>query len=648
MISINQLSISFGGFDLFKDVSFLINDRDRIGLVGKNGAGKTTLLKAIAGQQSYDKGQINIPKELRIGYLPQQMKLADSTTVIEETKKAFDDLNRIEKEIEIINNQIAERTDYESDEYHKLINKLTDYNHQFEIHGGANKEGNTEQTLLGLGFTRKDFNRQTKEFSGGWRMRIEIAKLLLQQPEALLLDEPTNHLDIESIQWLEEFLQTYPGAVILVSHDRRFLDTVTNRTIEISLGSIYDYKVSYTKYVELRKERREQQMAAFKNQQKQIQDTERFIERFRYKNTKATQVQSRIKQLDKLDKIEVEDEDTSSIHFRFPPAPHSGNLVIEAKNITKKYGDLTVFENIDMIIEKGEKISFVGKNGEGKTTMSRVFTGEIDFTGHFKLGHNVKIGYYAQNQTELLNENKTVFQTIDDIAVGEVRTKTRNILGSFLFSGEDTEKKVSVLSGGEKSRLALACMLLEPVNLLILDEPTNHLDMQSKDILKRALNKFNGTLIIVSHDRDFLDGLTNKVYEFRNKKIREHIGGINEFLRKRKLENLQELNRKTQIKSAALASEEVSENKLNYQERKEFEKELRKIRRKVSLSEEKIAQLEAEIAKTDAVMADPNKIKEFTAEDYQQYDKLKKELEREMENWEMYHLELEEAEKGNK
>jgi ATP-binding cassette, subfamily F, member 3 len=469
MISINQLTISFGDFDLFKDVSFLINERDRIGLVGKNGAGKTTLLKAVCKLHAIDKGQINIPKDLRIGYLPQQMKLSDTTTVIEETKKAFKDLNTIEKQIEDINNQIVDRTDYESDSYHKLIDKLTELNQQFEILGGANKEGNTEQTLLGLGFTRKDFERQTKEFSGGWRMRIEIAKLLLQKPEALLLDEPTNHLDIESIQWLEDFLKTYPGAVILVSHDRRFLDTVTNRTIEISLGNIYDYKVSYSSYVELRKERREQQIAAFKNQQKQIQDTERFIERFRYKNTKAVQVQSRVKQLEKLDRIEVEDEDSSSIRFKFPPAPHSGNLVIETKNLTKNFGDLTVFQDIDLIIEKGDKISFVGKNGEGKTTMSRIFMNELDYTGHFKLGHNVKIGYYAQNQTDLLNEKKTVFETIDDIAVGDVRTKTRDILGSFLFSGEDIEKKVSILSGGEKSRLALACMLLEPVNLLILD-----------------------------------------------------------------------------------------------------------------------------------------------------------------------------------
>lgn len=643
MISINQLTISFGGFDLFKNVSFLINSRDRIGLVGKNGAGKTTLLKAINGDQGYDQGQVNIPKELKIGYLPQQMKIADSTTVIEETKKAFKELNELEDEIEKINHQISERTDYESEGYQKIINKLTELNQRFEILGGSDKEGNIEQTLIGLGFTRKDFNRETKEFSGGWRMRIEIAKLLLQRPEILLLDEPTNHLDIESIQWLEEFLKNYPGAVIIVSHDRRFLDTVTNRTIEILLGSIHDYKVSYSKYEVLRKERREQQIAAYNNQQKEIQDTERFIERFRYKNTKATQVQSRIKHLEKLEKIELEDEDTSSIHFKFPPAPHSGNLVIETKAVTKRFGDLTVFENIDMIVEKGEKISFVGKNGEGKTTMSRIFMDELDYKGHYKLGHNVKIGYYAQNQTELLNDNKTVFETIDDIAVGEVRTKTRDILGSFLFQGEDIDKKISVLSGGEKSRLALACMLLEPVNLLILDEPTNHLDMRSKEILKKALLKFDGTLIIVSHDRDFLDGLTDKVYEFRNKKIREHLGGINEFLRKRKLENLQDLNRKNQQKKIE-NNKEVSDNKLSYLERKEFDKELRKIKKKVTETEEKISTLEKEIAKIDEQMADPEKIKEFTPEDYKKYDKLKNDLETEMENWEKYTAEHDEFE----
>ena len=495
MISINQLTISFGGFDLFKDVSFLINSRDKIGLVGKNGAGKTTLLKAINGEQSFDKGQISVPNDTRIGYLPQQMRIKDTVSVNEEALTAFEELNKLEIEIAKANKEITSRTDYESNSYHKLIDKVTELNHQYDILGGTSKEANVEQVLLGLGFQRSDFTRPTAEFSGGWRMRIELAKLLLKKPDVLLLDEPTNHLDIESIQWLEDLLKNYPGAVVMVSHDRKFLDTVTNRTVEIILGKIYDYNVPYSKFLELRKERREQLIASYKNQQKQIQDSERFIERFRYKNTKAVQVQSRIKQLDKLDRIEIEEEDLSSMHFSFPSAPHSGKIVVETKGITKRFGDLTVFQDIDMVLEKGEKISFVGKNGEGKTTLSRIIVGEINHEGGLKIGHNVKIGYFAQNQTELLDEKKTVFETIDDIAVGEIRTKTRSILGSFLFSGEDIEKKVSVLSGGEKTRLALACMLLEPVNMLVLDEPTNHLDMLSKDILKKALLKFEGTVI---------------------------------------------------------------------------------------------------------------------------------------------------------
>ncbi|MDD3893266.1 MAG: ABC-F family ATP-binding cassette domain-containing protein, partial [Bacteroidales bacterium] len=504
MISLNQLTVSFGGFDLFKQISFLVSSKERVGLVGKNGAGKTTLLRLIVGQMAPTSGSINIPKEVSIGYLPQQMDVANSRTVINETMLAFEEAIALHNEIDHITKEIENRTDYQSDSYAQLINDLTEKSERYGILGGDTLEAKTEVTLLGLGFKRSDFNRPTLEFSGGWRMRIELAKILLSEPNILLLDEPTNHLDIESIQWLEDYLKAFNGSLILVSHDRAFLDNVTERTIEISLGSAHDYRVSYSKYVELRKERREQQLAAYKNQQKQIEDTKEFIERFRYQATKANQVQSRVKQLDKIDVIEVEEEDNTAINIRFPDAPRSGELTVKVDNITKRYGNNTVFSNANLDIVRGEKVAFVGRNGEGKTTLSRIIIGDLDYEGTLKIGHNVSIGYFAQNQDELMDPNRTVLETIDRVAVGEVRTKIRDILGAFLFRGEDVDKKVSVLSGGERNRLAMVKLMLQPYNLLVLDEPTNHLDMRSKDILKNALLNFKGTAIVVSHDRDFL------------------------------------------------------------------------------------------------------------------------------------------------
>ena len=641
MISLNQISVSFGSFVLFKDVSFLINQQDSIGLVGKNGAGKSTLLKLLIGEQNADSGTINFPSDLNFGYLPQQMIIKDQRNVFDEIMSAFEEIVSLEKKIKKLNNELATRTDYESDEYLNTIDSLSVANERFQIIGGNTIHSEVEQTLLGLGFEIKDFQRQTKEFSGGWRMRIELAKILITKPDVILLDEPTNHLDIESIQWLENFLIVYSGAVLLISHDRAFLDNVTKRTIEISLGKIYDYKVPYSKYIQLRDERREQQLAAYKNQQKMIEETEAFIKRFRYKATKAVQVQSRIKQLDKLDRIEIDEHDFSKIHFRFPPAPHSGNIIVETKALTKKYGDLLVLEDIDFIIEKGEKIAFVGRNGEGKTTLSRIIMGELEHSGMCKIGHKVKIGYFAQNQDELLDENKTVFQTLDDIAVGEIRTKTRNILGSFLFSGEDIEKKVKVLSGGERSRLALAKLLLEPYNLLVLDEPTNHLDLRSKDVLKKALRQFDGTMIIVSHDRDFLDGLVTKVYEFRNKKLKENIGGIYEFLQRKRMASLVELEHKKAIK-AKKVEQTSSKNKRNYKEKKELEKIIRKIANKVSKSEAKISALESEIKTMDELLSSPDNMQDNSL--FTNYEEKKKELEIELGNWELYSQELEEWE----
>ena len=543
MISIEKLSVEFGGNPLFDDITYVINKRDRIALVGKNGAGKSTMLKIIAGLQAPSSGVVNRPRELTIGYLPQQMQLGDVRTVRQEAEQAFAHVLEMKNRIDRMNEELASRTDYDSDDYQELIERVSAANEQYELMENANYQAELERTLMGLGFLRSDFDRPTSEFSGGWRMRIELAKLLLQRPDVLLLDEPTNHLDIESIQWLETFLATRANTVVLVSHDRAFIDNVTNRTIEISMGRIYDYQVNYSKYVELRRERLEQQQRAYENQQKQIQDTEAFIERFRYKATKAVQVQSRIKQLEKIERIEVDEIDTSHINLRFPPAPRSGDYPVIADDVAKRYGDHTVFEHATFTIKRGEKVAFVGKNGEGKSTLVKCIMGEIPFDGTLKIGHNVKIGYFAQNQASLLDGSVTVFDTIDRVAVGDIRTKIRDILGAFMFGGEASEKKVSVLSGGEKTRLAMIRLLLEPVNLLILDEPTNHLDMKTKDILKQALMDFDGTLIVVSHDRDFLDGLVTKVYEFGNKKVKEHLCGIYEFLETKKMESLQELEK---------------------------------------------------------------------------------------------------------
>tara|TARA_R110001583_G_scaffold25760_11_gene93157 strand:- start:10632 stop:12572 length:1941 start_codon:yes stop_codon:yes gene_type:complete len=638
MISINNLIVEFGGFTLFKDVTFIVNSRDRIGLVGKNGAGKSTLLKIFAGHQEPTKGTVSIPNEIKIGYLPQQMNHEDGRTVIEEALTAFVEVIQLEKEIAKINNEIAERTDYESEAYMKLINRLTEKNDRFHMMGGENIEAEAERTLLGLGFLRSDFTRQTNEFSGGWRMRIELVKILLRRPNVFLLDEPTNHLDIESIQWLEDFLKTYPGAVVLVSHDRAFLDNITNRTVEISVGKIYDYKVSYTEYIQLHAERREQQKKAFVNQQKMIKETEDFISRFRYKASKSVQVQSRVKQLEKVDRIEIDEVDNTKLSLKFPPAPRSGDLVCQVKGLSKSYGDNLVLNDLEFVIERGEKLAFVGKNGEGKSTLVKVLMGEVDHTGICKLGHNVKIGYFAQNQAMLLDENKTVFDTIDDVAVGDVRTKIRDILGAFMFGGEDIDKKVKVLSGGERSRLAMVRLLLEPVNLLVLDEPTNHLDMKSKDVLKEALLKFDGTVIVVSHDREFLDGLSSKVYEFTNKQVKEHLGGIYGFLQNKKMDNMRELDRKKQVAGETKVEVVLSENKLNYLERKEMNKQISKLERAVAKCEEMIAKYEEKIEKIEDLLTDP---KNQDQETFKSYDEAKKNLEDEMTNWENKNEELE-------
>ena len=583
MISVEGLTVEFGGFTLFDDVSFVVNKKDRIALVGKNGAGKSTMLKIFAGLQSPTSGTVSIPKETTIGYLPQQMQLTDSRTVREEAEQAFGHIQEMEKEIERLNLELAERTDYETESYQKLIDKVTHLSEHFQLMGGSNYHAELERTLIGLGFNRSDFERPTSEFSGGWRMRIELAKLLLRRPDVLLLDEPTNHLDIESIQWLENFIATRANAVILVSHDRAFIDNTTSRTIEIELGSIYDYKVKYSEYVELRKERREQQLRAFENQQKKLADTEAFIERFRYKATKSVQVQSRIKQLEKVERIEVDEVDTAMLSLKFPPAPRSGSYPVIMENVAKRYGDHLIFKDVTLTINRGDKVAFVGKNGEGKSTLVKCIMEQIDYEGKLQLGHNVKIGYFAQNQAQLLDDNLTVFDTIDYVAQGDIRTKIRDILGAFMFGGEASDKKVKVLSGGERSRLAMIRLLLEPVNLLILDEPTNHLDMRSKDVLKDALREFDGTVIVVSHDREFLDGLVDKVYEFGNQRVVEHLGGIYEFLEKKKMDSLRELERSTQAASLATdADGQPTQNKLSYEARKEQSKAIKKVEKAVA------------------------------------------------------------------
>jgi len=640
MISVQDISVSFGSFDLLNSISFLINDQDRIGLTGKNGAGKSTLLKVISGLQSPSKGIIDMSKEVTIGYLPQQMTVNDSTTVMNETLTAFAGLLRLSEEIERYSREIAQRDDYHSADYLKLCDRLTETEENYRILGGSSYMGEAEQTLTGLGFERKDFDRPTGELSGGWRMRIELAKLILQKPSLFLLDEPTNHLDIESIQWLESYLSGYSGAVMLVSHDRAFLDNVTNRTIEISLGRIYDYKVSWTKYVALREERRVQQIASYRNQHKMIEDTEKFIERFRYKATKAVQVQSKIKQLDKIERLEVDEEDSGAINLRFPPAPRSGTVVVEAENLSKSYGSLNVLNRIAITISRGEKVAFVGRNGEGKTTLSRIIIRELDHEGLLKIGHNVKTGYFAQNQDDLLDENLTVLQTIDYVAKGDVRTKIRDMLGAFLFKGDDVDKKVKVLSGGEKSRLALVMLLLEPFNLLVLDEPTNHLDMRSKDILKQALKKYDGTLIVVSHDRDFLDGLITKVFEFRHNRIKENIGGIYDFLRKKKISNLKDIERRDKA-AAEIKKEDNGSNKQKYLEKKEYERKLRKLRKRLEDSEKEIERMENELSNLHKGLMTTSG-SDDSGDIYRSYEDLKTMLNEEMNNWTLYSHEVDE------
>ena len=639
MISLDNLTISYGGWTLFDGISFMINPKDRIGLVGKNGAGKTTLLRVITGEQQPTEGAVTINGECSIGYLPQQMRVADTTSLVAETAKAFDEVLRIEANIERLTAEIASRTDYESEEYTELIHRLNEANDRYHILGGDTRDADIERTLLGLGFKRTDFERPTREFSGGWRMRIELAKLLLRRPSIFLLDEPTNHLDIESIQWLEEYLKNYNGAVLLISHDRAFLDNVTTRTIEISLGKAYDYKVPYSKYVVLRQERRAQQMAAYENQQRLIEKTEEFIEKFRYKPTKSNQVQSRIKQLEKLDRIEVDEEDLSRLNIKFPPAPRTGQIVAEVKEVGKAFGEKRIFSGAEFTIERGQKIALVGRNGEGKTTFARMLIGELEPSeGDIKLGANVNIGYYAQNQDDLMDGEFTVFDTLDRVAVGDIRTRLRDILGAFLFRGEDIEKKVKVLSGGERSRLAMARLMLEPYNLLILDEPTNHMDMRSKDILKDALQKYDGTVVVVSHDREFLDGLVDRIYEFRDGGVREYLGDIWYFLEKRKVESLQEIEYKEKPTTSPKNSVESSAGKLSYEQKKEQEKLIRKLRKAVESVEEELAKVETEIAAYDKRFAEST---DYNADDYAKYDALKQHYNQLMHEWEKASYELE-------
>ena len=641
MISIEGLKVEFGVTPLFEDVSFVINKKDRIALVGKNGAGKSTMLKILAGEQRPTEGTVAVQRNITVGYLPQVMVLSDSRTVMEEAEMAFEHIFEMQERLNRMNQELADRTDYDSESYQELIERFTHDNEHFLMMGGTNYRAEIERTLIGLGFERSDFDRPTSEFSGGWRMRIELAKLLLRRPDVLLLDEPTNHLDIESIQWLEGFLKVSPGAVVLVSHDRAFINNVTNRTIEISCGHIYDYKVPYDEFVVLRKERREQQLRAYENQQKEIKDTEDFIERFRYKATKAVQVQSRIKQLEKIVPIRIDEEDHSTLRLKFPPAIRSGNYPIICEGVKKAYGDHVVFHDVNMTIHRGEKVAFVGKNGEGKSTLVKCIMDQIPFEGKLVIGHNVQIGYFAQNQAQLLDENLTVFDTIDRVAQGDIRLKIRDILGAFMFGGEASDKKVKVLSGGERSRLAMIRLLLEPVNLLILDEPTNHLDMRSKDVLKDAIRDFDGTVIVVSHDREFLDGLVTKVYEFGGGVVKEHIGGIYDFLQKKKMESLQELQL-TQS-SASVAKEEpvpVSENKLSYEAQKELNRKARKLEKQVAACETHIGELEAQVTEIENRMATPEGAADRSL--YEQYQALKKEITAAEEEWESMLMELEE------
>ena len=658
MISVNNLSVEFSAKSLFDNINYVINPKDKISLVGKNGAGKSTMLKILAGIQKPTSGAVAVSTDITIGYLPQQMVLSDTLTVAEEARKAFSHIDEMQRRLESLNNELAERTDYESEDYHTLIERMTELSEQLAIQASDNCEAELEKTLTGLGFSRADFNRPTSEFSGGWRMRIELAKLLLTRPDVLLLDEPTNHLDIESIQWLENFLMTKAKAVVLVSHDRAFIDNVTNRTIEINLGKIYDYNVNYSKFVVLRQERIDQQMRAYQNQQKQIQDTEEFIERFRYKATKAVQVQSRMKQLAKIERIEVDELDNSHLSLKFPPAPRSGDYPVIAENVGKAYGDHQVFDNATFTIKRGEKVAFVGKNGEGKSTLVKCILGEIPYTGELKIGHNVTIGYFAQNQAQLLDESITVFDTIDRVAVGDIRTKIRDILGAFMFGGEASDKKVKVLSGGEKTRLAMIRLLLEPVNLLILDEPTNHLDMRTKDILKQAIKDFNGTVIVVSHDREFLDGLVEKVYEFGGGKVRECLGGIYEFLEKKRIDSLAELElskspttkiSETKTSTAAQGKQvkdcpvnvdnAKTKPRLSYAEQREREKAVKRLQKKVADSEAEVTRLEQSVKQIEDEIA----AGECSDDVFKRHAQAQKDLENAMSIWELAVMDLEQS-----
>ena len=642
MISVDGLKVEFGVKPLFEDVSFVVNDRDRIALVGKNGAGKSTMLKILCGLQKPTAGIVSVPNETTIGYLPQVMKLTDDTTVREEAYKAFSDITRLKERVDELNRQLGERTDYESEEYLDLVQRFTNAHDRYMMMGADNCDANLERTLTGLGFLQSDFDRPTSEFSGGWRMRIELAKILLQSPDVLLLDEPTNHLDIESIQWLEQFLSQSAKAVVLVSHDRAFINNVTNRTLEISCGNVVDYKVNYDQYVVLRKERREQQLRAYENQQKEIAEMKDFIERFRYKPTKAVQVQSRIKQLAKIVPIEIDEVDNSQMRLKFPPCLRSGDYPVICDGVRKDYGEHMVFSNVNLTIKRGEKVAFVGKNGEGKSTLVKCIMNEIPFEGNLKIGHNVQIGYFAQNQAQMLNDNITVFDTIDQVARGEIRLKINDILGAFMFGGEASEKKVSVLSGGERSRLAMIRLLLEPVNLLILDEPTNHLDMRSKDVLKEAVKTFDGTAIIVSHDREFLDGLVSKVYEFGGGKVTEHIGGIYDFLQKHNIESLDAIGRKqpavAEAASAEKATAEVSAAKQSYAEHKEQQKKIRKAEKAVKESEARIEKMESRLKELDELLCQPENASNM--EYVTEYTSTKKTLDEEVENWEKLSEEL--------
>ncbi len=658
MISVDGVTIRFGSFVLFDRITFQVNNGDRIGLVGRNGAGKTTILNLVAGRQEPDEGKVVRRSGATVGYLPQQMKHARGKNLFMETMEAFSHVLALKKKIDTVTAELGERTDYHSSAYLALIQELTNANEQFELEGGHTIHADVEQTLTGLGFRKGDMERPVHEFSGGWRMRVELAKILLKRPDYILLDEPTNHLDIESIQWLENFLSGYPGGILLISHDRAFLDRVTNRTIELSLGKLYDYRVSYSKYIHLKAERIAVQHAAYENQQKMIQDTEQFINRFRYKASKAVQVQSRIKQLEKLDRIEVEKEDDQVMNLKFPPALRSGTIVVEASGLGKKFGDHSVLQDVNMVIERGDKVAFVGRNGEGKTTLSRILVGELDHTGKLKLGHNVQLGYFAQNQDEIMDGELTVLETADKAAVGDIRAKIRDILGAFLFKGEDAEKKVKVLSGGERSRLAMAVMLLQPFNLLILDEPTNHLDMRSKDILKNALLAFDGTLIVVSHDREFLDGLVEKIYEFRHRKVKEHLGGIYDFLRRRNLASLREIERRgkpepeeaqpspegstspvTLEEAEVKQTEPVLSNKELYEEKKVFDKKIRKINNRIRALEHEIEEIENKLSGMDEMLMNPGNITGMQV--YEEYEQLRSTYDKAMASWEKQTLMLE-------